>query len=83
MGFPDTYTIPGHPTREKGGKAYDAYQRFYHQIGNAVCPPVIKAIAESMLCAMNNMSSKKRLVENDPDSINTVKKMAVTHPTTM
>merc|ERR1712167_57464 len=26
--------------------------RFYHQIGNAVCPPVIAAIAEAMVTAL-------------------------------
>eukprot|EP00978_Attheya_sp_CCMP212_P017245 scaffold45850_cov46-Attheya_sp.AAC.1 len=56
MGFPDGYVIPGHPTRDPihgGNKAYDAYHRFYHQIGNAVCPAVVKAVASSMLSAMD------------------------------
>jgi DNA (cytosine-5)-methyltransferase 1 len=53
MGFPDGYLIPGHPTRDHGGTTYDEYHRFYHQIGNAVCPPVVKALASSMMSAMN------------------------------
>ena len=30
-------------------KTYPGENRAYHQLGNAVCPPVIKAIAEAML----------------------------------
>mmetsp|Transcript_31824 Transcript_31824/g.46826 ORF Transcript_31824/g.46826 Transcript_31824/m.46826 type:complete len:485 (+) Transcript_31824:33-1487(+) len=51
MGFPDSYIVPGCPT-PVDGKAYNAYQRFYRQIGNAVCPPVVKAVAECILKAM-------------------------------
>ena len=54
MGFPDSFVVPGHPTREHGSMAYDAYTRFYHQIGNAVCPPVVKAIAEPILEALRH-----------------------------
>ena len=52
MGFPESFMVPGYPTREHGSKAYDAYVRFYHQIGNAVCPPVISALAEPILRAL-------------------------------
>ena len=54
MGFPDSFVVPGHPTREHGSMAYDAYTRFYHQIGNAVCPPVVKAIAKPILEALRH-----------------------------
>lgn len=37
MGFPDSYKM------ETNGK------RFYHQIGNAVCPPVIQSIGQKMI----------------------------------
>ena len=52
MGFPESFIIPGHPTHEHGPKAHDAYARSYHQIGNAVCPPVVQAVAEPMLKAL-------------------------------
>lgn len=38
MGFPESFLIPPADNH-----------RFYHQIGNAVCPPVISAIGEKML----------------------------------
>lgn len=52
MGFPESFVVPGHPTREKGAAAFEAYSRFYHQIGNAVCPPVVQALADAMREAM-------------------------------
>ena len=45
MGFPENYKIPSatqHGTKQE-------CNLFYKQIGNAVCPPVIQAIAEMML----------------------------------
>jgi len=44
MGFPESFPVP---------KPEDEVKRaqFYHQIGNAVCPPVIQSIAERMLGA--------------------------------
>lgn len=42
MGFPDSFVIPDEHT-ERGRGA------FYHQIGNAVCPPVIQAIGQQLL----------------------------------
>ena len=43
MGFPDTFPVP----------AADAEPRvvgaFYRAIGNAVCPPVLRAIAKEMV----------------------------------
>jgi DNA (cytosine-5)-methyltransferase 1 len=44
MGFPDTFVIPGQ--HEIAGRG-----RFYAQIGNAVCPPVIEAIGAQLLTA--------------------------------
>ncbi|KAJ3191598.1 hypothetical protein HK101_007578 [Irineochytrium annulatum] len=45
MGFPESYIIDsGHSKKHAG--------TFYHQIGNAVCPPVIEAIAEEMVKAL-------------------------------
>jgi DNA (cytosine-5)-methyltransferase 1 len=38
MGFPDTFKMP-----------LSKSNRIYHQIGNAVCPPVIHAIAQNMI----------------------------------
>jgi len=40
MGFPELYTIEG---------ANVDPNRFYHQIGNAVCPPVVQAVVASFL----------------------------------
>ena len=45
MGFPDYFVIPEEHT-ERGRGA------FYHQIGNAVCPPVIQAIGQQLLKSM-------------------------------
>ena len=52
MGFPESFTIPGHPDQARGGKPYERHLRFYHQIGNSVCPPVVRAIAEPLLAAL-------------------------------
>lgn len=40
MGFPDSFKTECDTVEPN---------RFYHQIGNAVCPPVIKAIIEMVL----------------------------------
>jgi site-specific DNA-cytosine methylase len=53
MGFPESFRIPGHPTPEHGGPAYEAHERYFRQIGNAVCPPVVEAVARQMLRALN------------------------------
>jgi site-specific DNA-cytosine methylase len=53
MGFPDTYAIPGHPTPERGAQPFEMNCRFYRQIGNAVVPPVVTAIAEPILYALS------------------------------
>jgi len=50
MGFPESFVIPGHP--QGNGKDFEMHFRFYHQIGNAVCPPVINAVAAPMLTAL-------------------------------
>ena len=48
MGFPDSFQIVGE--RGQGSTEGDRQQAaFYKQIGNAVCPPVIRAIATEML----------------------------------
>lgn len=52
MGFPESFIIPGHPNRDHGQQALEDYQRYYHQIGNAVCPPVVCAIAQPLLLAL-------------------------------
>jgi len=44
MGFQDSFSIPLGSDHLRG--------RFYHQIGNAVCPPVIAAIGDKMLSAL-------------------------------
>lgn len=47
MGFPDSFQIPAvHDERGRG--------RFYHQIGNAVCPPVIQAVGARLLHALGS-----------------------------
>jgi DNA (cytosine-5)-methyltransferase 1 len=51
MGFPDSFVVPGHPDRSRGPQPYMEYQSFYHMIGNAVCPPVVRAVAAAMLDA--------------------------------
>jgi len=51
MGFPESFLIPGRPDA-RGGKPYEHHLRYYHQIGNAVCPPVVRAIAEPLLAAL-------------------------------
>ncbi|CAE8647508.1 unnamed protein product [Polarella glacialis] len=45
MGFPDSFVIPGVETEQKRGN-------WYRQIGNAVCPPVIRVVGERMLEVM-------------------------------
>ena len=45
MGFPDTFRI------DKHGKG-TTQATIYHELGNAVVPPVITAIARAMLAAM-------------------------------
>ena len=45
MGFPDSYALP---TDAPAGPK-DAVGPTYKQLGNAVCPPVIQAIASAML----------------------------------
>jgi DNA (cytosine-5)-methyltransferase 1 len=45
MGFPDSFAIPQDTT-------------FYHQIGNAVCPPVIQAIGQVMIDALTAAASE-------------------------
>ena len=52
MGFPDDFVIPGHHNGEGSATASEEYFRFYHQIGNSVCLPVIRALAESILTAL-------------------------------
>ena len=52
MGFPESFRIPGHPTPEHGGPAYEAHERYFRQIGNAVCPPVVAAVARQLLRAL-------------------------------
>ena len=51
MGFPESWAVAGWPNGDRGGKALEAYQRSYRQIGNAVCPPVITAIAREVMRA--------------------------------
>ena len=53
MGFPESFSIPGHPDQAFGGKSYERHLRFYNQIGNSVCPLVVKAIAEPLLAALS------------------------------
>jgi len=48
MGFPDDYRIPGDSLATKGA-GFQQHQEFFHQIGNAVCPPVVTAIAVEIL----------------------------------
>jgi DNA (cytosine-5)-methyltransferase 1 len=42
MGFPETFRLPPHT---RGGQQH----LFYRQIGNAVCPPVVRALGELLL----------------------------------
>ncbi|CAM9148092.1 unnamed protein product, partial [Ectocarpus fasciculatus] len=55
MGFPETFIIPLEKMSVRGKVLTGAKSesQFYYQIGNAVCPPVIQAIGEDMLKAMN------------------------------
>jgi site-specific DNA-cytosine methylase len=46
MGFPDRFIIPDKDSSQGKGL-------FYHQIGNAVCPPVINSIVAQMLKMLN------------------------------
>jgi DNA (cytosine-5)-methyltransferase 1 len=46
MGFRDSFAIPHRQTAL--GRS-----RFYRQIGNAVCPPVIEAVARQILVALD------------------------------
>jgi DNA (cytosine-5)-methyltransferase 1 len=53
MGFPNTYRIPQHLQKEhQGDMAYR--KQFYRMFGNAVCPPIIAALAGAVLdhCAL-------------------------------
>ena len=52
MGFPEHFRIPGHPTKEFGQKHFDAHEHFFQQIGNAVCPPVVQAVAARIIDAL-------------------------------
>ena len=51
MGFPDSFIIPHETVSKKGKKTSGAQSesQFYHQIGNAVCPPVVQDICIGML----------------------------------
>ena len=51
MGFPESYRIPGDPLATTGAACQD-HQHFYRQIGNAVCVPVITAIAREIFSAL-------------------------------
>ena len=58
MGFPEWFRVDldfGLATGGKPGKAQGAVDgnRFYAQIGNAVCPPVVTALAEPLLEQMH------------------------------
>lgn len=44
MGFPDEFVIPGEKSTNNEKRT-----RFYKQIGNAVCPPVIEAVTRGIL----------------------------------
>ena len=50
MGFPDAF-----PTPPAGDVKRTA--EFYHQIGNAVCPPVIEVIGAEMLRLLRAVST--------------------------
>ena len=56
MGFPESWAVAGWPNSDRGGKALEAYQRSYRQIGNAVCPPVITAIAREVMRALDSVA---------------------------
>ena len=47
MGFPETFRVD----------KCDNANRFYHQIGNAVCPPIIAAVAGAILRALESVDS--------------------------
>jgi DNA (cytosine-5)-methyltransferase 1 len=49
MGFPEDFVIPGHHDRESGAVAFEEHARFYHQIGNAVCVPVVLELLRAIL----------------------------------
>jgi site-specific DNA-cytosine methylase len=54
QGFPESFHLPGEGEGEgasgRGGKTQNKNEhRAYHQVGNAVAPPVIAAIARCII----------------------------------
>lgn len=54
MGFPDNVVIPRPVDAQAVG-------RFYHQIGNAACPPVLQAIATVMVRSLRWVQQQREL----------------------
>ena len=52
MGFPESFTWPQPHARKRTCQHAFGEGHIYRQLGNAVCPPVVHAIAEQMLLAM-------------------------------
>ena len=52
MGFPESFTWPQPQARKRTCQHAVGAGHIYRQLGNAVCPPVVHAIAEQMLLAM-------------------------------
>ena len=48
MGFPETFVLP-EPTGERGHTGAAAEAAPYRMLGNAVVPPLVRAIGERMV----------------------------------
>lgn len=60
MGFPESFVIPKEEkSRKNKMHSSGSENRFYHQIGNAVCPPVISSFGAQMIIALYEKTKLK------------------------